>query len=87
MKVTMSREDYKLVDCIVARAVSELGFSRTAAFVDITSCHENNPLNLEGLLHADSSDFAHDIYGISAHLNQSTYELEDFFVPRYSKNN
>lgn len=53
--------------------------------MDITVCHESNPLDLKRLLGADDFNFMHDISGINKHLSHETFELTGFFVPRFSK--
>lgn len=51
--------------------------------MDIAATHVNGcPLNLQKLLEADDFNFAHDVFGIERHLNRSTGELENCFVPR-----
>ena len=63
----------------VGRSVDLLDLS-----MDLTACHFKNPLDLEGLLFSRDGDFLHDVLGIRRHLNRTTFELEDCFVPRYS---
>jgi len=54
--------------------------------MDIDACHSNGcPLRLADLLEADDVNFAHDIFGIRAHISRITGELKDCFVPRYAK--
>ena len=50
--------------------------------MDIQAVHTVCKLDLRKLLTADDFNFDHDIYGIERHLNRSTGELENFFVPR-----
>ncbi len=53
--------------------------------MDIEATHCNgNPLRLNDLLEADDFNFTHDLIGIQDHLNRTTGELQDCFVPRYS---
>lgn len=53
--------------------------------MDVDACHSNGcPLNLQGLLEAADADFAHDVFGIRAHINRRTGQLEDCFLPRYA---
>jgi len=42
----------------------------------------NPPLDLKGLLGFDDFNFIHDMAGISRHMNRTTGEIENFFVPR-----
>ncbi len=53
--------------------------------MDIETVDDSIGLKLDELLDADLSNFAHDIGGISRHLNRITGELEDCFVPRYAR--
>jgi hypothetical protein len=54
--------------------------------MDLDTVHSNGcPLRLDDLLIADEGNFAHDITGISAHLNRRTGRLEDCFEPRFAR--
>jgi len=54
--------------------------------MDLTACHLNGcPLQLDDLLGAEDSDFAHDVFGIVCNLNRKTGRLENCFVPRYAQ--
>ena len=60
-------------------------FDRSGATMDLVACHNNGcRLDLDRLLDADDGSFAHDVYGINRHLNRTTGELGDFFVPRFA---
>lgn len=53
--------------------------------MDIVACHRNGcPLDLDGLLAADDFNLAHDVVGISNHINRETGKLERHFLPRYA---
>jgi hypothetical protein len=55
------------------------------ADMDICATHLNGcPLKLEELLAADDMNFAHDVFGIRRHIDRTTGELQDCFVPRYA---
>lgn len=58
---------------------------RMNLMMDIDNAHKDVGINLAGLLEADDLNFAHDVIGIQAHMNRNTGKLEDFFVPRYAK--
>lgn len=58
---------------------------RITLIMDLENAHKDVGLNLAGLLAADDMNFAHDVAGIQRHMNRSTGKLEDFFVPRYAK--
>lgn len=78
--------DTRLIAAVAARADLELFMNPLTVALDLTACHVNgNPLDLDGLLHADKINLAHDIYGINRHIDHDTGRLMDFFVPRYSK--
>ena len=91
----VSARDARIIQAIVSRAegmerarrdrFAPARFDRLSASMDITACHANgNPLRLEELLGADDFNFAHDFYGIQAHLDRQSGELRDCFVPRFS---
>lgn len=51
--------------------------------MDLEACHCTGcPLDLQKLLDAPDSDFGHDIFGIRRHMDRSTGELRDCFLPR-----
>ena len=52
--------------------------------LDLMETHLNGcPLRLDDLLAADDFNLMHDVYGISAHLNRETGQIEDCFLPRF----
>jgi len=51
----------------------------------ITVIDHGCPLHLDDMLHADASNFLHDIAGINRHLNRLTGKLEDCFLPRFAR--
>lgn len=58
---------------------------RINLMMDLTACHANgNPLRLNDLLAADDFNVAHDVGGISRHINRDTGKLENCFSPRFS---
>jgi hypothetical protein len=87
----VSQEDYLLIDKIVDKAINKFSkglFKRLELEMDLTACHSNgNPLRLQDLLDSDDYNFTHDIFGITDNINRKTGELENFFVPRFSKQN
>ncbi len=92
--------EYKLIDKIVDRAEKlgivtpsrrgrkthgEHGYSRLTCDMDLVACHANGmPLDLNALLHADDFNFSHDVWGIAKHINRTSGELENCFVPRFA---
>ena len=86
------KEDMDLISKIAKRAVrvasikGQFKYNYMTAMMDIEAAHCNGcPLDLERLLNSKDFDFAHDIFGIAAHINRTTGELEDCFVPRFAK--
>lgn len=59
-------------------------FDPMAVAMDLTACHSNGcPLRLEDLLKARNFDFAHDVSGISKHIDRATGKLGGMFLPRF----
>ena len=88
MKFIKNKEDVLLCKLIACRAVK---LSKKQGFkyplldmeMDISACHSNGcRLNLIELLLADDATFAHDVFGISRHLDRRTGRLTNCFVPR-----
>lgn len=81
-------QDALLISRIVDRAVTD-GLidpsSRQAIEMDLRATHLNgNPLDFTALLAAPTFDFGHDLAGISRHLDRTTGQLGDCWLPRYS---
>ena len=87
---TVSRVEMRLIEKIAKRAVAlaasmEFDLEREQIEMDVTACHANgNPLDLEKLLAANDGDFGHDVFGIRKHIDRTTGQLRDCFVPRLS---
>jgi hypothetical protein len=88
-----SPEDRALVRLIVERAAKLTppgeapltADERTTLSMDLLACHANgNPMNFQKLLSADQFNFAHDVNGISKHIDRDTGALRDHFSPRCS---
>lgn len=84
-------EELKLIDLIVGRAAKlavkyhDPDWDHREMVMDITACHANgNPLRLADLLAADEFNFTHDVFGIRRHIDRTTGELRDCFVPRFT---
>lgn len=88
---TATKEEYEIIGRIVKRAVAlfaeyDVTLDSTSLMMDITATHANGcPLRLAELLEAEEIDFAHDISGITRHIDRTTGELQDCFLPRYSQ--
>jgi hypothetical protein len=58
---------------------------RMTITMDVIATHANGcPLDLDRLLHADDSNFIHDVFGIRRHINRTNGQLEDCFLPRFA---
>lgn len=85
-----SKEEARTINKIAHRAVAlaadaGISYSIMDADMDVTACHVNGcPLKLDALLVADEGNFAHDVFGIRRHIDRTTGELQDCFVPRYA---
>lgn len=67
-------------------ATEDPNYERINLDMDLTACHANGcPLDFEKLLLFPDFDFFHDLHGISRHIDRTTGELKDFFLPRCSK--
>lgn len=86
----VSREDARIIREIARRAsllATEHGveYAVADAEMDLTACHANGmPLDLQKLLTADNGNFGHDVFGIRRHLDRTTGQLKDCFVPRFA---
>ena len=89
---SVTAEDGDLIQAIVERAM-QLGSPRhpnggsykMTLTMDITACHANGcPLRLQSLLDADDFNFAHDVFGISQHMDRTTGQLDGRFLPRFA---
>jgi len=85
----ITRNELELIEEITRRATKGIRRDPDINFMtmmmDIEAVHSQWPLCLEEFLNAPEYDFWHDIYGIRRHLNRETLQLEDGFVPRYTK--
>lgn len=84
----VSKEDHELILKIADRviAMSDGKVKKQSVLMDLTACHANGcRLKLEELLNAPISDFAHDIIGISSHLDRTTGNIGGCFLPRYAE--
>lgn len=81
-----TKREQELIGEIVQRAYTACRIrDKTTLMMDLTATHANGtPLDLEGLLAADSFNFSHDILGIHRHINRETGKLEDCFRPRFA---
>lgn len=80
----LTKEDCEKINKIAIRASGIAGnIDAVSLDMDLTACQVgDSPLDLNKLLAFDDFNFAHDIGGISRHMNRETGKLEDCFVPR-----
>lgn len=87
----VTREDADLLAAILKRAKREakkvgIELDSLSCHMDLTACHANGcPLKLQALLDADGFNFVHDVWGIQRHINRTTGQLENCFLPRFAK--
>jgi hypothetical protein len=83
---TETAQKYNLISKIVDRAIKLKYFpanERLNVSMDIQAAHKECNLRLADLLVARDIDFAHDVVGITNHINRETGTLGDAFLPRY----
>jgi hypothetical protein len=82
----LTKEDMETIGKIVDRVsalATEYGekIDRISFNMDISAAYLHTPLDLQQLLDFPDFDFAHDVFGIRQHLDRSTGELKDCFIP------
>lgn len=80
----IEKSDMVLIGKIIKRVQTECddAIPLRKVDMDITATHLNGcPLKLTDLLNSDKSDFFHDIFGISLHIDRTTGKLLDCFIP------
>lgn len=82
----MEEKDVRTIVEIAKRAEEKgiLASDRLSLIMDLKCVHDEVGLRLEGLLEADSFNFAHDIIGIQNNIDRSKKELANHFLPRYT---
>jgi hypothetical protein len=84
----ISAEDSALVVKIIERVERDRMLARVDGAklnlrMDLVATHANGcPMDFHKLLHAADVDFYHDIFGIGRHIDRTTGELLNCFVPR-----
>lgn len=67
-------------------AQNDIRVDRMDVLLDVATCHfDAQKLRLDDLLAADDVNFAHDIGGLSRHLDRDTRKLMNCFSPRFSQ--
>ena len=88
IRFNVPHQDALAIDAIVdrARRTNTIPTTALTLHMDLTAVHANGtPLDLPKLLAADEFNFAHDINGITRHLDRNTGKLLHFFLPRCAK--
>jgi len=87
MNWNVSKEDLVKIGEIVEKAKTMKLVTDTLSLnMDLTTTHLNGcPLDLDKLLSFDDFDFVHDISGIQYHINRTTGELGNCFLPRCAR--
>ena len=82
-----SKADLTLIAKIITRASGAFPkFDRMTMAMDLEACHRNgNPMDFAALVAADDCNFAHDVCGITRHIDRETGKLGGCFSPRFSK--
>ena len=82
----VSRDDATTIRQIVQRARSmDPDLDVLSLEMDLCATHANGmPMEFERLLGADDFNFAHDVFGIRRHMDRSTGQLLNCFVPRFA---
>lgn len=88
MTVQFATIDRDVMDRLYDRA-SRIGagrhLDRMSFEMDMSAAHGkngNDPLDLRRLLDAPDETFAHDVFGIMAHMDRSTGKIGGHFIPR-----
>jgi hypothetical protein len=87
---TVNDFDRSMILKITERAgnlADELGvpLSGLTTLMDLSAAQNSTPMRLQDLLNFGDPDFAHDVWGISRHINRETGQLEDCFLPRCAR--
>ena len=80
----MNDKEYELVMKIAKRAKELHAGNPIETMMDIEAAHDSVGIDLERLANARDSDFMHDVAGIAWHLNRTTGQLENCFLPRFA---
>ena len=90
-QLSLTTKEVKTIHQIAKRAswmAKDLGFYATLddLYLDILNCHTSDcKLDLQKFLTFNDYNLAHDAFGIQRHINRTTGELKDCFLPRCAK--
>lgn len=83
----ISKADAKRVRGIAERAkLVAMNLDEASTILDLAMCNANGtPLDFAKLAAFDDYNFAHDVFGISNHLDRATGQLRPEFLPRCAR--
>ena len=92
MSISISHADMQFISRIASRAFDlaqqfDAPRDMSGMMLDLIYGHACCPIDLQALLDADDSNFAHDVFGIERHINRQTRQIEGCFVPRFARRN
>lgn len=86
MKFECTEEEIGVIGKIVKRVNNLVVLEPMDIFMDLEVCHSNGtPLDFDRLLAFDDVSLMHDINGIAQHIDRTTGELQNCFLPRCAK--
>ena len=81
----LTSEDLDSIQRIAARTHTLVsGLDHLSLTMDLGAAHIACPMRLDDLAEADDFNFLHDVGGIMRHIDRTTGELTDCFVPRFA---
>ncbi len=84
MKKLITKSEFRIIDAIAERAHLMLPDRNIRDIrMDLIAVHTSYGLRLQDMLDGDDFDFIHDIVGIEANLDRSTFKMIRF-VPRFA---
>lgn len=91
MKTRIASWEWDTIKAIAKRAAAlahlygDKNITEQDILLDVSAAYAGGcRLQLDRLLAARSVDFQHDVFGIHNNLNRRTYQLENYFTPRYA---
>lgn len=89
--IELNDTDRNHIDQVVERATNmfdkmDSPLDRLCLTMDLMLVHALiSPLDLEGMVTGDDTNFVHDIGGISRHLDRTNGRFMDCFAPRFTR--
>ncbi len=86
VKFNATKKEVEIIAAIAKRIHAKVpGYDEVDCQMDVNAVHSNGcKLRLADLLAADDFNFAHDVIGISRHLDRETGKLPETFLPRFA---